>query len=90
MTTYPNLQAVVESPYYEGTPLYPWQIADYQPFSLIQLSGKMTDLEVGLIFAQLVQYNHLESEGDANKVLHGVIQAKTLILRGFLGLDSVN
>ncbi|MEH1782625.1 MAG: hypothetical protein V7K67_07250 [Nostoc sp.] len=50
----PCIQAVVETPWYEGEPLCPWSVADYKPFSHIQLDDEMTDLEVGLIFAQLV------------------------------------
>lgn len=88
MNTNPHLQAVVEASFYEGNPLCPWLIADSQAFSFIRLSGKMTDREVGLVFAQLVQYNHLESQGDTNNVLHRVIQAQTLILPGGLQVKA--
>lgn len=82
MNTNPHLQAVVQVSRYEGDPLFPWSITDCQPFSFIRLSGKMRDQEVGLVFAELVKYNHLESEGDTNNVLHRVIQAESLILPG--------
>jgi hypothetical protein len=82
MNINPHLQAVLEAPYYEGEPLYPWAIADYKSFSFIRLFGKMTDREVGLVFAQLVDYNHISSEGDTNTVLHRVIQAPSLVLPG--------
>lgn len=84
----PHFQAVVEVALYEGEPLCPWPIADCKPFSLIRLSGKMTDRQVGLVFAQLVNYNNLESEGDTNNLLHQVIQAETLVLPGGLQVRS--
>ncbi|WP_298919641.1 hypothetical protein [uncultured Nostoc sp.] len=88
MITNPCLQAVIEAPCYEGEPLWPWFVADYKPFSRIQLYGEITDLEVGLIFAQLVKYNDLDSESDANDVLYQVIESKTLILPGGLQVRS--
>ncbi|MEA5595662.1 hypothetical protein [Rivularia sp. UHCC 0363] len=88
MNTNPHLQAVVEAPYYENKPLYPWAIADYKPFTFIRLHGKMTDQEIGLVFAQLVDYNNISSEGDANNVLQRVIQAPSLVLPG--GIQAKN
>jgi hypothetical protein len=88
MNTNPHLQAVVEASLYQGGSLCPWPIANCQPFSFIRLSGKMTDREVGLVFAQLVMFNHLESNGDTNNVLHQVIQAEKLILPGGLQVRS--
>ncbi|MEH2404715.1 hypothetical protein [Nostoc sp.] len=88
MITNPCLQAVIEAPWYEGEPLCPWFVADHKPFSRIQLYGEMTDLEVGLIFAQLVKYNDLDSESDAYEVLYQVIESETLILPGGLQVRS--
>ncbi|QLE44091.1 hypothetical protein FD723_29050 [Nostoc sp. C052] len=88
MSSNPCIQAVVETPWYEGEPLWPWSVADYKPFSHIQLYDEMTDLEVGLIFAQLVQYNDLENGGNANDVLYRVIESETLILPGGLQVKS--
>ncbi|MEM6751715.1 MAG: hypothetical protein AAF630_01815 [Cyanobacteria bacterium P01_C01_bin.38] len=85
-----QLQAVVEAPYNENEPLYPWAVADYKPFSFIRLSGKMTDGEVGLVFAQLVDYNDILSEGSANDVLHRVIQAPSLVLPGGIQARAAN
>jgi hypothetical protein len=85
-----HLQAVVEGALYEGELLCPWPIADSKSFSFIRLSGKMTDREVGLVFAQLVNYNNLESGGDTNSLLHRVIQAETLVLPGGLQVRSTD
>jgi len=78
----PCLQAVVEAPFYEDAPLFPWAIANHKPFSPISLHGDMTHEEVGLIFSQLVNYNGLESQGNVNKVLHQVLESEALILPG--------
>lgn len=88
MISNPCIQAVVETPWYEGEPLWPWSVADYKPFSHIQLYDEMTDLEVGLIFAQLVQYNDLENGDNANDVLYRAIESETLILPGGLQVKS--
>ncbi|MEH2310525.1 MAG: hypothetical protein V7K35_03640 [Nostoc sp.] len=88
MITNPCLQAVIEASWYEGEPLCPWFVADHKPFSRIQLYGEMTDFEVGLIFAQLVKYNDLDSESDAYEVLYQVIESETLILPGGLQVRS--
>jgi hypothetical protein len=90
MNINPHLQAVVEAPYYEGKPLYPWDIADYKPFTFIRLHGKMTDPEVGLVFAQLVEYNDISNKGSANNVLHRVIQAPSLVLPGGIQTRTAN
>jgi AraC-like DNA-binding protein len=90
MNVDPHLQAVVEVALDEGEPLCPWPIADCKLFSLIRLSGKMTDREVGLVFAQLVNYNNLEGGGDTNNLLHQVIQAETLVLPGGLQVRSAH
>ncbi|MGF2012915.1 hypothetical protein [Nostoc sp. DedVER01b] len=88
MIANPCLQAIVEAPSYKGEQLCPWTVADYKPFSRIQLYSEMTDWEVGLIFAQLVDYNSLHNEGNANDVLYRVIESKKLILPGGLQVRS--
>lgn len=90
MNVYPHLHAVVEGALYEGEPLCPWTIAECKPLSFIRLSGKMTDREIGLVFAQLINYNNLEHGGDTNNLLHQVIQAETLVLPGGLQARSAD
>ncbi|WP_392532746.1 hypothetical protein [Nostoc sp. C117] len=88
ISTNPCLEAVVETPWYEGERLWAWSVADHKPFFHIRLYGEITDEEVGLLFAQLVDYNNLEREGDAKEVLHRVIESETLILPGGLQVRS--
>ena len=90
MNANPHIQAVVEVMMDKGDLLCPWPVADCKKFRSIRLSGNMTDLEVGLIFAQLVNFNDLESEGDTNNLLHRVIQANTLNLPGGLQVISAD
>lgn len=90
MNTNSHLQAVVEVVMHKGESLCPWPVADCKLFSSIRLSGKTTDREVGLIFAQLVNFNNLESEGNTNYLLHRVLQAYTLVLPGGLQVRSAD
>ena len=90
MNTNPHIQAVVEVMMDKGDSLCPWPVADCKKLWSIRLSGKTTDLEVGLIFAQLVNSNRLENEGDANNLLHQVLQSYTLILPGGLQVRSAD
>lgn len=87
--TIPSLQAVVEILWYEQRS-YLWSVASYKPYSFIELSGNMTDDEVGLIFAQLVDYNKLKGECKTNKLLHQIIQADKLILPGGIQASMAN
>src|SRR5262249_13642502 len=48
------------SPWFEGTPPWPWPIADRKPLSFIRLSEAMPSLDVGSVIAQLVSYNQLD------------------------------
>ena len=85
----PCLHAVVEVLCYEGGDRSPpWPIALSNPPWLIRLSGKVTDREVGSVFAQLVNYNHLESNGDVKELLDQVIMTSSLILPGGLQVSS--
>ena len=83
MNASPHLQAIVEVCQDKNKPLCPWTTtADFKRCRFIRLSGKMTEQEVGLIIAELVTYNQLDTNGNTNNVLHRVIQAETLILPG--------
>ncbi|MBD1909745.1 hypothetical protein [Leptolyngbya sp. FACHB-8] len=55
-----QMQAVMETPYYEGKFPCPWSVPECKSFSRIRLSGEMTHLEIGLVLAQLAQYNPIE------------------------------
>jgi hypothetical protein len=90
MNTNPHMQAVVEVVMDKSESLCPWPIADCENLWSIPLSGKMTDREVGLIFAKLVNSNCLESDGDTNNLLHRFLQAHTLILPGGLQVRSAD
>jgi hypothetical protein len=77
-----QLQAVVESPSFQGEFQCPWDVPQFKPFSWIRLSGEMTYQEIGLVFAQLIQYNHLDLSGESQVVLKRVLEAQGLILPG--------
>jgi len=77
-----QLQAVVETPYYQGEFLCPWDVPQFEPFSWIRLSGEMTYREIGLVFAQVVQFNDLDLSGERQAVLKRVVEAESLVLPG--------
>jgi hypothetical protein len=77
-----QLQAVVEAPYYQGEFLCPWDVSQFEPCSWIRLSGEMTYQEIGLVFAQLVQYNRLDLSEARQVVLKRILEAKSLVLPG--------
>lgn len=82
MSSLIQMQAVIEAPYYEGEFFCPWKIPEFQPFSMIRLYGEMTYPEIGLIFAQLAQYNQIELSGDKQSVLKQLLEAENLVLPG--------
>ncbi|MCP2732383.1 hypothetical protein [Limnofasciculus baicalensis] len=84
------LYPVVEIMGYKDGHLFPWHIPNSNPFSLIRLSGNMTEEEIGLVFAQLVNYNHLPSGGDTKEVLDSIINSSRLILPGGIQVREVS
>lgn len=82
MSSLIQMQAVMEAPHYEDEFSCPWETPEFQPFSMIRLHGEMTYQEIGLVFAQLAQYNQIELAGDLLTVLNQIIAAESLILPG--------
>jgi hypothetical protein len=82
-----QLQAVIESPYFPEEFVCPWEISAGAELSPIRLSGEMTYPEIGLVFAQLVQYNQIDFLGDRQTILNQLIAAENLILPG--GIQAV-
>jgi hypothetical protein len=78
----PELHPVVEAPWFEGAPPWPWLIANREPFSFIRLSGGMPKPEVGSVIAQLVGYNQVEAEPTVEGLLATAIVAESLVLPG--------
>jgi hypothetical protein len=52
-----ELHAVIETPYYEGDPPWPWPVSRVPAYSFMRLSGASTSNEVGLFFGALSSYN---------------------------------
>ncbi len=77
-----QIQAVVEAPSGQGE--CPWTIPQPEASSWIRLSGEITYEEIGLVCAQLVQYNCLDLSGEAKSVLKQVLDAESLVLPGGL------
>lgn len=77
-----QMQAVIEAPYYEGEFLCPWETPEFKPFSKIRLCGKMDYPQIGLVFAQLAQYNKIEITTDRQTVLRQILKSQRLILPG--------
>ena len=73
----PELHPVVEAPWFDGTPRWPWPIADRKPFSFIRLSGAMAEPEIGSVMAQLVKYNQVETEPTVAGLLARAIAAES-------------
>ncbi|MDJ0705407.1 MAG: hypothetical protein QNJ46_19155 [Leptolyngbyaceae cyanobacterium MO_188.B28] len=83
-----QMQAVIEAPYHEGEFLCPWPVSEFEPFSMIRLCGDMTYPEIGLIFAQLAQYNQIELTNDKQAVLEQLLEAESLVLPGGIQILS--
>ncbi|MFB2970868.1 hypothetical protein ACE1CD_18000 [Aerosakkonema sp. BLCC-F183] len=77
-----QMQAVIEVPYYEGDFLCPWETPEFIPFSKIRLCAEMGYPQIGLVFAQLAQYNRIELTADRQTVLRQILKAKSLVLPG--------
>jgi hypothetical protein len=82
-----QLQAVIETPYFQEEFVPPWDLKIPEPLSWIRLSGEMTEQEIGLFFAKLVQYNQLDFSGESHTVLDRILNAESLVLPG--GLQAV-
>jgi hypothetical protein len=78
----PELHPVVEAPWFEVAPPWPWPVADHQACSFVRLSGEMTGAEGGSVMAQLVTYNQIEAEPTVEGLLLGAIAAESLLLPG--------
>ncbi|NEQ68301.1 MAG: hypothetical protein F6K21_22930 [Symploca sp. SIO2D2] len=83
-----QMQAVVETPYHEGEFVCPWEVPEFQPFSLLPVSGEMTYPEIGLVVAQLAQYNQIELTNDKQVVLRDILKAEGLVLPGGIQVIS--
>jgi hypothetical protein len=83
-----QMRAVIEAPNYEGEFLCPWQVAEFKPFSMIPLSGEMTYPEIGLVFAQLAQYNQIELSCKKQVILEQILEAESLVLPG--GIEVIS
>lgn len=88
MNSLTQIQAVIETPYYEGEFSCPWQIPEFKLFSMIRLWGEMTYPEIGLVFAQLAEYNQVELVNDKQAVLEQILEAESLILPGGIQVIS--
>ncbi len=88
MAPRPKLYAVVEAPWFDGAPPWPWPIADRKPFSFIRVSCELTGAEVGSIIAQLVKYNQVETGPSTTALLSGALAAEVLLLPGGIHASS--
>ena len=78
---------VIEAPWYENEPLWPWQVADIPAFTHIPLNGAMTDFEVGSMVAALCNPLELEPHSEASTVFRELNNLKDFSLSG--GLEIV-
>jgi hypothetical protein len=93
MTTQYQFQAVIEYPWFDDeSPLFGdrsplWEIeTGVEPFSFLQLSSKTTDAEVGLIIAELIDFNNLESQGSLTDRLMEIIEHQSVDDGDYLSL----
>jgi hypothetical protein len=83
MTSAFQLQAVIEAPYFGDDSICPWELPTWDNgFPPIRLSGELTHPEIGLVFAQLVQYNRLDFFTNSQATLKQIIEAEKLVLPG--------
>jgi hypothetical protein len=79
-----HVDAVVEAPWFETAPPWPWPIADVAPFNWLTISGSSSDAVVGSVFARLVTDNSIPLSSNPGRVLEGVLADEELILPGGL------
>lgn len=78
----PELHPVVEAPWFDGTPPWPWPIADRKPFSFIRLARAMEHVDVGSVIAQIV--TDLDAAPTIPALAASVLEAESLQLPGGL------
>lgn len=82
MSSLIQMQAVMETPYYKGEFSCPWEVSEFEPFSMLRLCGEMTYPEIGLVFAQLAAYNQVELLDNKQTVIEQILKAESLALPG--------
>ncbi len=82
MNTLIQMQAIIEAPYYEGEFFCPWPVPEFRPFARIRLWEEITNPEVGLVFAQLAQYNQIKLTSSRQVILQQILKAGRLVLPG--------
>lgn len=55
-----RLHAVIEAPFFQELRNSPWEIVKLTFFPWIRLSGELSHPEIGLVLAQLANYNHID------------------------------
>lgn len=81
----PRLEAVIEAPWYEGAPPWPWPVAGLASFRVIRLWEGLSEPEVGLVAGQLISYNDHDGNaplGDAATALRWLASRETIIAPG--------
>ena len=76
------MQAVIEAPYYEDEFICPWQVPEFKPFERVYLHGKMTDTEIGLVFATIAEYNNIKLVNNKQIISEQILEAQMLIAPG--------
>ena len=75
----PLLAPVVEAPGNRDRE-WPWVVSDRRAFSFLRLGGGMAAGDIGLVFAQLVDYNGIEGR-DTEALWAGIIEAQAPSMR---------
>ncbi len=77
------LETIVEIPQRTAYPV-PWSLPDPPYPSSVRLHGHMTDLELGLVVAELARYRSVQTERSPTQMLERFVQRTSLVVAGGL------
>lgn len=81
-----SLKPVVQMPFSERDTELPWEVAKFPPGHFLPLSEKLSLPEVGAVVALLLRYNRLMESRNLDTSLHEIINAKSLVIPGGIGV----
>jgi hypothetical protein len=82
----PKLEAVVE--YYPPDNFKAWAILQTKKYIFIRLWGQNTPEEIGSVVAQIADYNQINTNREAKKIIEKLLEAESLIVGG--GIQAVD
>jgi hypothetical protein len=82
-----RIEAVVEAPWFDGSPPWPWHIAAVPPFQLFRIHGDMAPEETGSLVAALTDPLELAPGLSTQEILRQLSELRYFGLRGGLAVS---